>query len=75
MKLLLGYGREGDWKCVNPECGNTNFSWRQQCNRCNEDKPAGAGGGTEDGNRGGGGFRGGFGGGKNRLLVKYFFKY
>lgn len=42
---IAGYGgREGDWKCPNPDCGNTNFSWRQQCNRCNEDKPADAGG-------------------------------
>ncbi|KAH8876656.1 RNA-binding protein EWS [Schistosoma japonicum] len=24
--------REGDWSC--PQCGNINFSWREQCNRC-----------------------------------------
>ncbi|KER25383.1 hypothetical protein T265_14223 [Opisthorchis viverrini] len=24
--------REGDWSCA--QCGNINFSWREQCNRC-----------------------------------------
>ncbi|CAL8084477.1 unnamed protein product [Calicophoron daubneyi] len=24
--------REGDWSCT--QCGNINFSWREQCNRC-----------------------------------------
>lgn len=24
--------REGDWSCS--RCGNINFSWREQCNRC-----------------------------------------
>lgn len=43
-------GRDGDWKCPNPDCGNTNFAWRQQCNRCSTDKPEGSGGGGGDGN-------------------------
>ncbi|CAH1399961.1 unnamed protein product [Nezara viridula] len=66
-----GSGRDGDWKCTNPECGNTNFAWRQQCNRCNADKPQGGGGGGEGpppppGGGGGGGRRGGMDGGRGR---------
>lgn len=57
-------GRDGDWKCGNPSCGNTNFSWRQQCNRCGEDKPSGAGGG-------GGGPPGGRGGGGGIKIFKF----
>lgn len=42
-------GRDGDWKCPNPDCGNTNFAWRNQCNRCDEPKPEGASGGGNGG--------------------------
>ncbi|CAK0743944.1 hypothetical protein CVIRNUC_001509 [Coccomyxa viridis] len=44
--------RDGDWTCT---CGNTNFSWRNSCNRCKESKPGGGGGGM---GRGGGRGRG-----------------
>ncbi|CAH8850459.1 unnamed protein product [Trichobilharzia szidati] len=42
--------REGDWSC--PQCGNINFSWREQCNRCQStrDGPGGGGGGDVDAN-------------------------
>jgi len=44
-------GREGDWMC---DCGNTNFSFRGKCNRCQAPRPSGGGGG---GSSGGGGSR------------------
>lgn len=56
-----GMGRSGDWTCPNPDCGNQNFSWRNECNRCKAPKPEGMGG-DMDGDDGPG-FRGGRGGG------------
>lgn len=35
--------REGDWTCGS--CNNTNFAWRNECNRCKEPKSGGGGGG------------------------------
>lgn len=55
-------------RCPNPDCNNTNFAWRNECNLCKSAKPEGAGGGGDfGGGRGrsdrgggrGGGFRGG----------------
>merc|ERR1719464_1479075 len=54
-------GRPGDWQCSILDCGNTNFAWRNECNKCQAPKPEGAGG--DSGGRGGGGFGGGRGGG------------
>merc|ERR1719290_273063 len=55
--------RPGDWTCPLVDCGNTNFSWRNECNKCQQPKPEGAGG-DDGGSRGGGGFGGGRGGGR-----------
>ena len=62
-----GNSRPGDWQCQEEACGNTNFAWRQECNKCHAPKAEdGAGGGGHarggyGGDRGGG--RGGYGGG------------
>lgn len=31
--------RHPEWTC--PECGNTNFAWRQACNKCKRSRPGG----------------------------------
>ena len=68
-------GRQGDWRCPNPDCNNNNFAWRTNCNRCQESKPDDAGESGDDSRRGPppgdrgldrngpSGFRGGRGGG------------
>merc|ERR1719239_1832829 len=56
-----GGGRPGDWPCEN--YSNTNFAWRDVCNKCQTPKPGGGGGGGGGRGRGGGG---GFGGGRDR---------
>jgi len=49
-----GPPRSGDWQCPNPDCGNNNFAWRNECNRCKAQKPEG----EDDGPSPGDGFRG-----------------
>lgn len=61
-----GRGREGDWTCQS--CNNTNFAWRNECNRCKEPKSGESGtppasGGYSSGDRRG---NSGSGGGYNR---------
>lgn len=55
-------------RCPNPDCGNTNFAWRDQCNLCKSAKPEGLsyGGGGGGGSGGGGGGRGSGGRGGDR---------
>lgn len=53
-------GREGDWTCES--CNNTNFAWRNECNRCKEPK---SGGGSGSGNRSDGAPSSGYGQGSN----------
>ncbi|RUS84001.1 hypothetical protein EGW08_008223 [Elysia chlorotica] len=60
--------REGDWKCPDEDCGNSNFGWRKNCQKCDIPKPGGSEGGSGGGFGGGsggfgGGSKGGFGGG------------
>ncbi|XP_037089542.1 transcription initiation factor TFIID subunit 15-like [Pollicipes pollicipes] len=31
----------GDWKCPNDDCGNVNFAWRHECNRCQTGRDGG----------------------------------
>jgi len=41
--------RGGDWTC--PKCKNSNFAFRNKCNRCEADKPSGGGGGRSNRDR------------------------
>merc|ERR1719334_2223123 len=34
-------GRPGDWRCSNDSCGNSNFGWRNECNKCQTPKQDG----------------------------------
>ena len=46
--------RNGDWACPDASCGNVNFAYRGQCNRCGSQRPAGAKGMQGVGGRDGG---------------------
>jgi hypothetical protein len=39
--------RDGDWTCS--DCGNSNFAWRDTCNRCQSNKAGGSGNGMVGG--------------------------
>lgn len=52
------------FRCPNPDCNNTNFAWRNQCNLCKSAKPEGAGGGDMGGGGGRGAGRSDRGGGR-----------
>ena len=51
---------DNDWTC--PECKNSNFAFRQVCNRCEAPRPGGGGGGRSGDRRNSGGRDGGRGG-------------
>ncbi|GBG58823.1 hypothetical protein CBR_g224 [Chara braunii] len=44
--------QDGDWSCPNPSCGNINFAFRGQCNRCGTQRPGGSSGGGAGRGRG-----------------------
>ena len=48
---------DNDWTC--PECKNSNFAFRQVCNRCEAPRPGGGGGGRSGDRRNSGGRDGG----------------
>jgi len=69
IPVITGESRDGDWPCPGAGCGNSNFAWRDACNRCQTARPEGysgvkEGGGGGGGRGGGGGGRGGGGGGR-----------
>jgi len=65
-------GQEGDWPCPSSDCGNVNFAWRNECNRCQTPiSGGGGGGGGYRGRGGGGGYRGGGGGGGGGPMRDY----
>lgn len=55
--IAIGPGRDGDWRCAESACGNTNFAWRSECNRCKAPRSDLAGGA---GPQGGGGASSGY---------------
>ncbi|MBT61316.1 MAG: hypothetical protein CMA63_07190 [Euryarchaeota archaeon] len=42
---------DNDWEC--PQCNNSNFAFRQECNRCQAPRPGGRGGGGRGNDSGG----------------------